>query len=380
MKRPSDQAKLLLFALLRSTATALATTGDKSTVPKLLLPNIQLRLATRTDVPSLHRCNLACLPENYNAEFYQSHLQQWPGLALVAEHVQEPHVLGVTTSSSNTDASRYHSQQQQQQPAKSQHFQSHLFHNYHNRPVSSQPMYSDYANGVGGSGSRPQLRQQQQQQQQPQRDGPQIIAYVLGKVEQRPKYDYSLPDDEQLGVETIGHVTSLAVMQEYRRQGLAQALMKQLHFHLEHYQAPPTQYSHGHKVAVTGCGLHVRKSNAAACRLYENDGYEIEQVIRGYYQDGEDAFFMKKRLVSAAGRQDSTSLLHRYSGRQCWHQGGGPTHMRLPRRHEHNPELYNNNNNLNHNPFFADTTDDEDESSTSSTSSSNNPGLLTGTM
>jgi ribosomal protein S18 acetylase RimI-like enzyme len=309
--------------------------------------------------------------------------REWPGLALVAEHVQEPHVLGATTrSSSSNSMDAYHAQlQQQQQSPKSQHFQSHLFHNHHNKAISSQPMYSDYANGVGGGGARPQLRHPQQQPPQ-QREGPQIIAYVLGKVEQRPKYDYSLPDDEQLGMETIGHVTSLAVMQEYRRQGLAQALMKQLHFHLEHYQAPPTQYSHGHKVAVTGCGLHVRKSNAAACRLYENDGYEIEQVIRGYYQDGEDAFFMKKRLVSAAGRQDSTSLLHRYSGRQCWHQGGGPAHMRLPRRHEHNPaELYNNNNSkLNDNPFFADKTDDEDESSTSSTSSSNNPGLLTGTM
>jgi hypothetical protein len=46
MKRPSDQAKLLLFALLRSSATALAT-GEKT---RLMLPqaqNIQLRLATR---------------------------------------------------------------------------------------------------------------------------------------------------------------------------------------------------------------------------------------------------------------------------------------------------------------------------------------------
>ena len=46
MKRPSDQAKLLFFALLRSTATALATTGEKT---RMVLPqaqNIQLRLAT----------------------------------------------------------------------------------------------------------------------------------------------------------------------------------------------------------------------------------------------------------------------------------------------------------------------------------------------
>lgn len=46
MKRPLDQAKLLLFALLRSSATALAT-GEKTRVVVPQAQNIQLRLATR---------------------------------------------------------------------------------------------------------------------------------------------------------------------------------------------------------------------------------------------------------------------------------------------------------------------------------------------
>jgi hypothetical protein len=50
MERPADQAKLLLFALLRSTATALATTGENTQLilrqTQIQTHNIQLRLAT----------------------------------------------------------------------------------------------------------------------------------------------------------------------------------------------------------------------------------------------------------------------------------------------------------------------------------------------
>jgi peptide alpha-N-acetyltransferase len=314
MKGPSDQAKLLLFALLRSTATALATTGEKSAASRMILPtmNIQLRLATRNDVPGLQRCNLACLPENYNAPFYCSHLKQWPELALVAEHVQTP--------SSN-----------KQQPQLNSHYR---------RPF---------------------------QMGQPSPE-PKIVAYVLGKVETRPVYDYNNPtaerqqDDDELSspsFETIGHVTSLAVLSDYRRQGLAQALMTQLHFHLENYNP------HGlHQ--VTACGLHVRKSNIAACRLYQQDGYEIAQIIHSYYQDGEDAFFMKKQLPLLSHHPYPYSQPHQaknskrdFRDANCWKHG--PDELILPRRHELPVE-------------------EEDSEEQSSSSSSSSPELLTGTM
>ncbi|KAL3903960.1 MAG: hypothetical protein SGILL_010249, partial [Bacillariaceae sp.] len=89
---------------------------------------------------------------------------------------------------------------------------------------------------------------------------PKVVAYLLGKVETRPIMDYDNPTRDQ-GVETLGHVTSLAVQQDYRRLGLAKAMMDQLHHHLEHR-------------GIGSCGLHVRSSNIAACRLYEDDGYQ----------------------------------------------------------------------------------------------------------
>jgi N-alpha-acetyltransferase 10/11 len=197
MKRP----EFLMFALLRSSATALATTGEKIFVSQQS-QTIQLRLATRTDVPAIQRCNLSCLPENYNSQFYCSHLRQWPELALVAEEV------------SNSDRSR---------------------------------------NLLGGFTGGHQE--------------PKIVAYLLGKVENRPLIDYDNPtSNDYHGLEVLGHVTSLAVQKEYRRLGLAKAMMNQLHHHLQ-YQG------------IQRCGLHVRTSNIAACRLYEDDDYQVSWVV-----------------------------------------------------------------------------------------------------
>lgn len=56
-------------------------------------------------------------------------------------------------------------------------------------------------------------------------------------------------------------------------------------------------------------GLHVRVSNAAAKNLYVGEmGYVIRDVIGGYYQDGEDAYFMEKDFgkgkVNGGGRRE----------------------------------------------------------------------------
>lgn len=204
MKRP----ELLMFALLRSSATALATTGEKLCFQTQ--NNIQLRLATRTDVPAIQRCNLACLPENYNHQFYISHLRQWPDLALVAEEI----------SDYESPLEKAHADRQSRNPF----------------------------SGFPGAHQEPK-----------------VVAYLLGKIETRPIMDYDNPTRDH-GVEFLGHVTSLAVQQDYRRLGLAKAMMTQLHHHLQHQ-------------GIASCGLHVRSSNIAACRLYEDDGYQVSVGI-----------------------------------------------------------------------------------------------------
>lgn len=325
MIRPSIQArrKLIFLYLLRS-SSALATSEPplstkQSSISTNSSPNghIALRLATRTDVPAIQRCNLATLPENYSSNFYVNHLRQWPDLALVAEHVVDD----------------------------------------------------------GGNKGRNPF-----ETYDPSRPQNEIVGYVLGKVEET---EVNLPSstsssklplsrsrvvdsDEYFGnfflqrgkTELLGHVTSLAVLPNFRRKGLAAQLMKQLHFHMEEgYNAD-------------GVGLHVRVSNVAARRLYcEGMGYGVVDVIRGYYQDGEDAFFMRKNFHSIGdngrGRieeKEANSGLGRFGLRskkrttdhgsesisRVWENG--PIEYRLPRIISwHHPETVEERKNVEQN-------------------------------
>jgi hypothetical protein len=60
--------------------------------------------------------------------------------------------------------------------------------------------------------------------------------------------------------------------------------MDQLHAHLEQ--------SH----SVNRVSLHVRQGNAAATKLYQRYGYNVESVLNHYYADGEPAYLMCKNL------------------------------------------------------------------------------------
>jgi N-alpha-acetyltransferase 10/11 len=237
MKRPVDQAKLLLLYLLRSTSAALATNANND------MGHICLRLARRTDVPALQRCNLASLPENYNAEFYAHHLRTWPGLALVAEYIL--------------------------------------------------PGQQSISRSFPGSQAESN-----------------IVGYVLGKIEDRyvsydPRADpspaygtktYRDLEGNTLKLESTGHVTSLAVLRDFRRRGLATALIDQLHVNLESV--------HG----VSQVGLHVRQSNEAATNLYKSYGYHVEEVLDHYYADGESAFLMRRKLNPTVKSKPSLRL------------------------------------------------------------------------
>nr|CAG4636520.1 EOG090X0DSH [Eubosmina coregoni]SVE70066.1 EOG090X0DSH [Eubosmina coregoni] len=109
-----------------------------------------------------------------------------------------------------------------------------------------------------------------------------IVGYVLAKMEE---------DSED---EPHGHITSLAVKRSHRRLGLAQKLMDQAsRSMIECFNAKYVS-------------LHVRKSNRAALNLYENTlKFSISEIEPKYYADGEDAYAMKRDLVTFAQQTDT---------------------------------------------------------------------------
>lgn len=118
-----------------------------------------------------------------------------------------------------------------------------------------------------------------------------VIAYLLGKTHESPvdrKTAFSVGGEGSSSLllratrryENVGHVSSLAVLPEFRRQGLASQLLEAFHERVER--------------KCQSASLHCRTSNEAAVRLYEASGYEVSYTIPNYYEDGEDAYFMKK--------------------------------------------------------------------------------------
>ena len=118
----------------------------------------------------------------------------------------------------------------------------------------------------------------------------QIVGYVLAKMED----DANPPH---------GHITSLAVLRTHRKCGLATKLMQQAHARMQE------------AFGATYCSLHVRYTNVAAFHLYSQTlGYRIDEIEKGYYADGEDAYSMKmefnrKGSVESKPCDDDRSLL-----------------------------------------------------------------------
>ncbi|TPX38048.1 hypothetical protein SmJEL517_g00067 [Synchytrium microbalum] len=97
-----------------------------------------------------------------------------------------------------------------------------------------------------------------------------IIGYVLAKME------------EDVVESPHGHITSLSVMRNWRRLGIAEKLMSQ------------SQKAMVEVFNAQYCSLHVRKSNRAALQLYRDTlGFLVHEVEKKYYADGEDAYAMR---------------------------------------------------------------------------------------
>jgi ribosomal-protein-alanine N-acetyltransferase len=88
--------------------------------------------------------------------------------------------------------------------------------------------------------------------------------------------------------DTIWHLMNVAVAPEWRRQGVASALLSTLYGRIGDEQARIT--------------LEVRRSNDGAIDLYEREGFRVAGLRRRYYQDnGEDALVMWRTPATLNG-------------------------------------------------------------------------------
>jgi ribosomal-protein-alanine N-acetyltransferase len=76
-------------------------------------------------------------------------------------------------------------------------------------------------------------------------------------------------------------ILTVAVLPEYRRQGIAREFMRQIE-----------EWSH--ERAASAMMLEVEQSNEAAIELYKSLGYLKISVRMDYYGPGKDAFVMRK--------------------------------------------------------------------------------------
>ena len=104
-----------------------------------------------------------------------------------------------------------------------------------------------------------------------------IVGYIMCRIE------IGLSSIGMGGLTRKGHVVSLAVMPENRKQGIASALLKEAMQGLQSYKAKQIF-------------LEVRVTNDDAVTLYKKLGLAVTRTIGGYYSDGEDAYVMSKKL------------------------------------------------------------------------------------
>ena len=79
-------------------------------------------------------------------------------------------------------------------------------------------------------------------------------------------------------------ILTVAVLPEYRRQGIAREFMRQIE-------------EWAKERGASAMMLEVEKSNSAAVELYKNLGYLQISVRMDYYGAGQDAFVMRKEFT-----------------------------------------------------------------------------------
>lgn len=82
-------------------------------------------------------------------------------------------------------------------------------------------------------------------------------------------------------------ISQIAIAEEYRRRGYAKILLNSMLRHLKD----------GYPDEVETITLEVRKHNASAIAFYERNGFEAVLIKPHYYDNGDDAIYMIRRLI-----------------------------------------------------------------------------------
>lgn len=110
-------------------------------------------------------------------------------------------------------------------------------------------------------------------------DDGKIVGYIMCRIE------LGLSNFGLGGLMKKGHIVSVAVLPNYRRKGVGQALIVKAMEGMKLYNAKQ-------------CFLEVRVTNTPAINLYKKLGFQVTRTIHGYYADGEDAYVMSCEIPS----------------------------------------------------------------------------------
>ena len=104
-----------------------------------------------------------------------------------------------------------------------------------------------------------------------------IVGYIMCRIET------GFSGSVFPGLIKKGHIVSVAVLSQHRREGIGKALVTKAMEKMRFYKAKQ-------------CFLEVRVINTPAINLYKKLGFEVSRTIRGYYADGADAYVMEAKL------------------------------------------------------------------------------------
>lgn len=119
--------------------------------------------------------------------------------------------------------------------------------------------------------------------------GRRVAGYIMCRIE------HGFSEIKRFRFSKKGHIISVAVLPDFRRLGMATALVER--------SCEALAWN-----GTEECYLEVRTSNEQAVALYRKLKFDIVRKIPRYYFDGSEAFVMAKDLQAAEGTLENRAL------------------------------------------------------------------------